>query len=165
MRFNPLKKMQDHRTTGPQDHRQSNPGSPVVSSPVVPCGLLVTIKPAVHTKRQCPIWIAQLNQRVDKKEFLRLCGTARAGDGYYSSFGPPEIHGFIFFDETKASAFAALAALVGPVGDVGPVGPVGPPVPEPEPEPEPQNIVQLPNQMPAWRQRLMRQTTQDSIEN
>ncbi len=68
----------------------------------------ILIKQTTHTKRQCPIWIAQLTGRVDRKEFTRLSAIAKAGGGYWSSYGPVEIHGFIFFEEAKALAFQTL---------------------------------------------------------
>lgn len=68
----------------------------------------ITVKEAVHTKRQCPIWIAQLSVRVDREEYNQLNGAAKRLGGYYSSFGPKENHGFVFFDKALADQFAGI---------------------------------------------------------
>jgi len=68
----------------------------------------LTLKSTLHTKRQCPIWIGQLTAKVPPKEFSRLNALAKAAGGYWSSYGPVDIHGFIFFDEAKALAFQTL---------------------------------------------------------
>ena len=73
-----------------------------------PATCTVQLKHTTHTKRQCPIWIGQLTAKVPPKEFSRINRLARAADGYWSSYGPVEIHGFIFFDEAKALAFQTL---------------------------------------------------------
>lgn len=117
----------------------------------------VTIKNATHTKRQCPIWIAQLTARVERAEFSRLHTLAKAAGGHWSSFGPVEIHGFIFFEEVKAQAFALLVNPTRP-GESGRVDKCDgetvsiPPTHFPTCPP----AVTTPPQMPAWRARLLR---------
>jgi hypothetical protein len=68
------------------------------------------IKETVHTKRQCPIWIAQLQNRIERKDFSKLMQLARAAGGYWSSYGPEDIHGFIFFEEARANAFVTISS-------------------------------------------------------
>lgn len=70
--------------------------------------LSISIKQTTHTKHGYPIWIAQLADKVTRPEFTRLLKIAKAGGGYWSSFGPVEIHGFIFKEEAKATAFQTL---------------------------------------------------------
>ena len=70
----------------------------------------VTIKATTHTKHGYPIWIAQLVNRIERKDFTKLLQLARAAGGYWSSYGPEDIHGFIFREEARANAFATLAS-------------------------------------------------------
>lgn len=75
-----------------------------------PEGLAITIRPGTHTKRNCPIWTAQLNQRVEREKYNELNIKAKMLGGYYSSYGPRELHGFIFFEEESAKKFAGITA-------------------------------------------------------
>lgn len=134
------------------------PVKPVSSSAPV----TATIKAATHTKRQCPIWIVQLSARVERAEFLRLSKLAKKHVGYYSSYGPMEMHGFIFFTEANAQTFAESG-----LGQPATAAPLAH-----RPEPTPTNIIPLPKPstfdlrpstapstapaMPAWRARLLR---------
>lgn len=82
----------------------------------------VAIKQAIHTKRQCPIWIARLGDRVERAEFNRVRDIAKQQGGYWSNYGPADIHGFIFFEQAHATAFRAAIQ--------GTPEPVSPPVME-----------------------------------
>ena len=67
----------------------------------------VAIKKSVHTKHGHDIWIARLADRVDKDEFTRVLDEAKRLGGYWSHFGPSDLHGFIFKAEAKAQEFRA----------------------------------------------------------
>lgn len=136
MRFNPIK-----RTATAPAANVTFDGEPSYTAPpevnVLPpspaAALTVALKPGHHTKRNVPIWTAQLGARVERAEFSRINAVAKAQGGYWSSFGPLADHGFIFFDEQKAIAFAMLVGL---------------------PAASPATPATLP--MLAWRARLLR---------
>ena len=159
MRFNPL--TLNHVAASRQS---AAPIAPEVSRavPIGPSGTDLVIKAGIHTKRQCPIWTVQLTTRVESKEFSRINRLARAGGGYWSSFGPVADHGFIFFDAAKATAFATLIGTVAtripspPSGGEGqgegatPISSCG------ESLKEAVAAVAIAQPMPAWRARLLR---------
>lgn len=126
------------------------PTAPEVLSVTTP--VAATIKTATHTKRQCPIWIVQLSARVERKEFTRLSALAKKHDGYYSSYGAVELHGFIFFAESAAAAFATL---INGQPTALPAPPTTNIIPLPRPstlDPRPSTVAP----MPEWRARLLR---------
>lgn len=116
-RFNPIK-TKGIATVSVADSRVSRESAPeesvqrdasrATATVALPSNQYVALKQSTHTKRNVPIWIARLNERVDRAEFLRVLGEAKKLDGYWSNYGPLENHGFIFFAEEQARAFAAL---------------------------------------------------------
>ncbi len=66
----------------------------------------ITIRKDWHTKRNVDIWVAKLGARVEREVYNQFNARAKKLGGYYSSFGPVEKRGFIFWDEQSAQAFA-----------------------------------------------------------
>jgi hypothetical protein len=65
------------------------------------------IKEGYHDKRQCPLWIVQLVERVDRGTFAELKTKAKMLGGWYSSFKRDDA-GFQFLEQTQAERFAGL---------------------------------------------------------
>ncbi|MEI7732679.1 MAG: hypothetical protein WCO56_24115 [Verrucomicrobiota bacterium] len=85
-----------------------------VPSAVTPIGKVpgMTITEIWHTKRQAPVFVVRLSERVDHSTYLALLGQARKLGGWYSSYGPVEIRGFMFPDKQAAQQFAGVAEPV-----------------------------------------------------
>jgi hypothetical protein len=71
---------------------------------------LMKIKEGWHSKRQCPIWIVGLTERLEKETYAPLARKARLLGARWSTWGPKEDHGFVFWKEADAQAFMDLAA-------------------------------------------------------
>jgi len=65
------------------------------------------IKEGYHDKRQCPVWIVQLTDRVERPAFDELNRKAKMLGGWYSSFKKSD-SGFQFVEREKAERFTAL---------------------------------------------------------
>jgi DNA-directed RNA polymerase subunit RPC12/RpoP len=65
-----------------------------------------TLTATRHTKKDYPIWVVQVSERVPREEFVRLREEAKALGGWYSSYrGHGAIPGFTFKDEASAIKF------------------------------------------------------------
>lgn len=72
-------------------------------------GLEFSLHNSFHAKKQIPLWVVQLNGRVERDVYNDLNEKARALDGYYSSYrGQGAIPGFTFTKEDNAKAFMRL---------------------------------------------------------
>ena len=75
----------------------------------LPENVTLTIVEGVHTRDSYPIWVAQLNDRVEGDLFQALKIRAIKIGGSYSGFrGNGALTGFTFKDEAKAQTFIAL---------------------------------------------------------
>lgn len=64
------------------------------------------LKNSRHTKKDIPLWVVQLNDRVESDVYKELNARAKQLGGYYSSYrGQGAIPGFIFEDEKSALLF------------------------------------------------------------
>jgi len=66
-----------------------------------------SIKEGYHSKRNCKLWIVQLDRRIDKEPFDELRIKAKMLGGWYSSFVKDQA-GFQFLDEDTATRFTEL---------------------------------------------------------
>lgn len=64
-------------------------------------------KQGFHDKRQCPLYIVQLESRVERTTFNELNRKAKMLGGWYSSF-KKDSAGFQFLDESQADRFCSL---------------------------------------------------------
>jgi phospholipid N-methyltransferase len=72
-------------------------------------GLEFSLHNSFHAKKQIPLWVVQLNGRVESEIFKDLDSKAKTLDGYYSSYrGQGAIPGFTFTKEDNAKAFMRL---------------------------------------------------------
>lgn len=72
-------------------------------------GLEFSLHNSFHAKKQIPLWVVQLNGRVERDVYNDLNEKARALGGYYSSYrGNGAIPGFTFDKEENAKAFMRL---------------------------------------------------------
>lgn len=70
-------------------------------------GVAFTVKEGFHDKRQCPLWIVQLETRVEREAFNELNRKAKMLSGWYSSF-KKEDAGFQFMSKENADRFCSL---------------------------------------------------------
>lgn len=70
-------------------------------------GVAFTVKEGFHDKRQCPLWIVQLETRVERDAFNELNRKAKMLSGWYSSF-KKEDAGFQFMGKENADRFCSL---------------------------------------------------------
>ncbi|QDT40333.1 hypothetical protein Pan241w_03890 [Gimesia alba] len=70
-------------------------------------GLEITIKEGFHTRQNIPLWICQLNERVDRATFSDLKFKAKQLGGWWSSFKKDDA-GFQFKYEESAQKFQSL---------------------------------------------------------
>lgn len=70
----------------------------------------LAVKASWHTKRNIPIWLVQLSERVEREKFTELAEKAKQWGAKWNSYPPndPSNHGFLFFSESDANAFASL---------------------------------------------------------
>lgn len=67
------------------------------------------IIPTIHTKKQIPLWVVKLSERVERHIFMDLKDRAHQLDGYYSSFkGNGAIPGFTFERKESAELFIQI---------------------------------------------------------
>jgi hypothetical protein len=72
-------------------------------------GLEFSLHNSFHAKKQIPLWVVQLNGRVEKDIYKDLEAKAKALDGYYSSYrGQGAIPGFTFQKQANAESFMRL---------------------------------------------------------
>jgi phospholipid N-methyltransferase len=72
-------------------------------------GLEFSLHNSHHAKKNIPLWVVQLNGRVEREIYKELDMKAKALNGYYSSFrGNGAIPGFTFDNEDNAKAFMRL---------------------------------------------------------
>lgn len=72
-------------------------------------GLEFSLHESMHTKKNIPLWVVQLNGRVERDVYTDLNSKAKALNGYYSSYrGQGAIPGFTFTEESNAKAFMGL---------------------------------------------------------
>ena len=69
--------------------------------------LSFSIKEGYHDKKEKPLWIVQLSNRVERKTYKHLKEKAKALGGWFSSF-KAEDTGFQFYDEAAAKLFTDL---------------------------------------------------------
>jgi hypothetical protein len=93
---------------------------PVVGQVQGPEGLDMDIKEGFHAKRGVPVYVAVVNQRVDRDKYKELEAAARRLGGYYSAFrGQGAIPGFQFPSREAAEKFrSALSGDVDMSGDI-----------------------------------------------
>jgi hypothetical protein len=65
-----------------------------------------SIKEAFHYKKDRPVWIVHLAERVEKCEYQRLLSKAQMLGGWYSQYYKDQA-GFHFFSEEAALEFTA----------------------------------------------------------
>lgn len=70
-------------------------------------GISFQMKEGFHDKRQCPLWIVQLETRVERDAFNELNCKAKMLSGWYSSFKKSDA-GFQFLDKDNADKFCSL---------------------------------------------------------
>lgn len=64
------------------------------------------LKESVHTKKNIPLWVVVMGERVPKEVYYELNSRAKALGGYYSSYTKDgAIAGFTFTEKEKAEAF------------------------------------------------------------
>ena len=68
-----------------------------------------TVKEGYHDKRQCPVWIVQFTERVERSTFNELNQKAKMLGGWYSSFKKADA-GFQFLSTDTAERFTELLA-------------------------------------------------------
>jgi protein-L-isoaspartate O-methyltransferase len=66
-----------------------------------------SIKEGFHEKRNCPLWIVQMTERVERQVYNELNSKAKMLGGWFSSF-KKEDAGFQFLSESSALKFASL---------------------------------------------------------
>lgn len=72
-------------------------------------GLQMEIKTSHHSKKNIPLWVVVMGERVDKDVFQELSTKAKKLGGYYSSYrGHGAIPGFTFESEEEANNFCGL---------------------------------------------------------
>lgn len=69
--------------------------------------LAFTMKEGYHDKKDKPLWIVQLSNRVERDTFKQLKAKAQELGGWYSSFKKND-EGFQFWDESAAKLFTEL---------------------------------------------------------
>ncbi len=69
--------------------------------------LSFSIKEGYHDKKEKPLWIVQLSQRVERATYKHLKEKAKELGGWFSSF-KAEDAGFQFYDEAAATSFTEL---------------------------------------------------------
>ena len=70
-------------------------------------GLELNIIEGYHSKRECPVWVVQLSERVDRATFNELKAKAKQLGGWFSSFVKSQ-SGFQFLEVDSARKFASL---------------------------------------------------------
>jgi SAM-dependent methyltransferase len=75
------------------------------------------VKESFHTKRQCKIWIVKMSERLDRDKWKDIDAKARRFGARWSSWGPMENHGWIFFEEEDLAKFLDLKDGDGSVVD------------------------------------------------
>jgi len=70
-------------------------------------GIEFTLKEGFHDKRQCPLWIVQLQTRVEREAFNELNRKAKMLGGWYSSFKKADA-GFQFLNKDNSDKFCSL---------------------------------------------------------
>jgi len=70
-------------------------------------GLEISIKEGFHTRQNIPLWICQLNERIDRATFSDLKFKAKQLGGWWSSFKKDDA-GFQFKNEESAQKFQSL---------------------------------------------------------
>lgn len=75
----------------------------------------------VHTKTGKTVYMAELQERVERDEYVRLNDLAKENGGYYSRYkGQGAVPGFLFRSEQDRSNFLAIAAPGQPGADAAP---------------------------------------------
>lgn len=96
-------------TEGKQERREQEKEYKAEVKAVQLEGLHMEIKTSHHAKKNIPLWVITLSDRVEGNVFTELKEKARKFDGYYSSYrGQGEIPGFIFESEENAGLFSGL---------------------------------------------------------
>jgi hypothetical protein len=72
-------------------------------------GIGFQVKEGFHDKRRCPLWIVQLETRVEREAFNELSRKAKLLGGWYSSFKQSDA-GFQFLSQESADRFCSLLA-------------------------------------------------------
>jgi len=70
-------------------------------------GISFQVKEGFHDKRQCPLWIVQLESRVEREAFNELNRKAKMLSGWFSSFKKSDA-GFQFLSKDNADKFCSL---------------------------------------------------------
>lgn len=96
-------------TEGRQQRRQVEQERKAEVTAVKVEGLEMEIKTSHHAKKNIPLWVVTLSDRVEAATFTELKAKAHKFDGYYSSYrGQGAIPGFTFEAEENAKLFAGL---------------------------------------------------------
>ncbi len=96
-------------TEGRQQRRQVEQERRAEVTAVKVEGLEMEIKTSHHAKKNIPLWVVTMSDRVDSSVFADLKVKAHKFDGYYSSYrGQGAIPGFTFEAEENARLFAGL---------------------------------------------------------
>lgn len=78
-----------------------------VSRIVIDEDLSFSIKEGWHDKKEKPLWIVQLSNRVERETFKQLKAQAKEFGGWFSDFKAADA-GFQFYDQTAAESFSKL---------------------------------------------------------
>lgn len=70
-------------------------------------GIRFQLKEGFHDKRQCPLWIVQLESRVEREAYNELNRKAKMLGGWFSSF-KKDSAGFQFLEKDQADRFCSL---------------------------------------------------------
>lgn len=96
-------------TEGKQERREINARHAAEVTAVKVEGLQMEIKTSHHAKKNIPLWVVVMSDRVDSTTFADLKVKAHKFDGYYSSYrGQGAIPGFTFETEEGARLFCGL---------------------------------------------------------
>lgn len=87
----------------------------VVARVEAPANLELLVKQDWHDRRQVAIWLVQPSRRVSADVFDDLSAKAKRFGGRWSSWGAPDKHGFVFFNQSDAEAFATITEADGDV--------------------------------------------------
>jgi phospholipid N-methyltransferase len=72
-------------------------------------GVSMTLVESVHTKKNIPLWVVQISDRVDRNAYLELKKKAKMFGGWWSSFNRA-CSGFHFTEKEQAEKFMGLQA-------------------------------------------------------
>lgn len=77
----------------------------------LPASTQLSLKKGWHTKKECDIWLVQLNERVEREKYDELAAKALKFGARWNNFPRHDTsnHGFLFWSEQEAEDFMKLA--------------------------------------------------------